>query len=93
MRPEQANPLGQSGIVGRDHASIAGTPKVFGWEKAETPQISNTSGIPAFIDRPYGLAGIFDNGNFILPGNLGYGVHVRTLSEQMHGEQCLDDRT
>ena len=77
-------------IIGKDCTTIAITSEVLGWEETGTTNLAHGGclflcAVGESIYRTNGLARILYNIQVILLSNLHECLHVRTLSEQVHG--------
>src|SRR5580765_3533493 len=92
MDTEHGQRVGKGFVVGRDEPPISKTTQVLAGEKTEAPCVSKyTSALP-LLCRPYSLASILDDAN-IFP--LCYFIdrsHIRTLPEEVNGNDCFRTR-
>ena len=87
--PKQPYFLGQLGIVRHAYAPVAVASQVLARVEAETPYIADGPDLIALMLRSVSLAGVFDNLQTMLPGDLHDRIHVRRLPVQMHWNDGL----
>ena len=84
MSGEEAEALGQSGVVGGEHAGVAKRAEVLGRIEAEATDCTERAGGLVIEARADGLGGVLDHVQAVALGDLTDGVHVGTLAEEMH---------
>src|SRR5678815_5025855 len=89
MRTKAAQLVGLFGIIGDDHASIAGASEVLRWEKREAPVISDRTSTDPFVLGAECLRRIFDDEQVVSARDAGHGAHVRHLAVKMDGDDSV----
>ena len=74
----------QIGIIGGNHTPFAISPKILGEIEAESAKVTHATRFPSLIIRPVCLAGVFDNDQVVLAGDLEQGIHIGALPVEMY---------
>ena len=86
MLPDARRALIEGVVACYHHAPIAVTTQVLCREETESGHVAQGPDGSILIKRAYGLGSVFYYGNRLLPRDFIYGVHVRTLSKDVHGD-------
>jgi len=76
-------------VVGHDGPGLPVGPQVLARVEAEAARDAHGACLPPLVEGPVGLAGILDDAQVVLPGDLQDGVHVGGLPEEVHGDDGL----
>ena len=66
---QQAEPFGQSGVVGDDYAAITQRAEVLGRVETETAQVAPGTHAPALVERPVSLGAVLDHTQVVVAGD------------------------
>ena len=89
VRRNHAHPVGESGIVGDDHPSVAEASETLAREEADTPCSAETAELSSFVRCPHRLGSILDHRDAMFFPDSKDRIHVRRLSVEMNGDDRL----
>ena len=83
---EDAHFFVEVGVIGEDRPGLAKGPEIFAWVEAEATGIGEEAGFCSVVLGAVGLAGVFDDEDAVLAGDLENGLEIGGVSEEVDGD-------
>ena len=90
--PQREKQFTEVSVIRRDQPAVAHSPEIFRRKKTEGPRIPEGPGVSTAATGADGLAGVFKDLDAASISQFHDGLHIGTLTEEMHGDDGFRTR-